>query len=115
VFNIFAGFFTMLRIRPDQSNPDRCLFHVCSYVWIPDPEEAAAMRVSHVDYRSVEEGGESIRLILQQDFANVPGVQKGLHSKGLQHITVSKQETRIVKLHQVIDRYIGQEGRCETL
>ena len=106
VFNIFAGFFTMLRIRPDAANPDRCLFDVCSYVWIPDPEQAAAMRVSHVNYRTVEEGGERIRLILQQDFANAPGMRKGLHSAGIKHITVSKQECRIVKLHQVLDRYI---------
>lgn len=99
VFNIFAGFFTMLRIRPDASNPDWCFFDVCSYLWVPDLKEAAEMRVSHVNYRGVEEGGEKIRLILQQDFANVPGVQKGLHSAGLKHITVSKQE---------VDRYIAQ-------
>ena len=45
---------------------------------------------------------------LDQDLENLPGVQRGLHSRGLDHVTLSEQETRIAHMHAVIERCLAR-------
>jgi hypothetical protein len=60
--------------------------------------------VPHID---ADAATHSFGLVLDQDFANLPGVQRGLHSDSLEHITVSAQEIRVVAFHETIERYIA--------
>jgi hypothetical protein len=103
VLNVHAGTFLFFRVLPDATDPDRCWFHAALYRWVPD-EQRHAVRTPH---RVVGEREESLGLVLDQDLGNLPGVQRGLHSAGLDHVTVSRQEIRIVHLHDVIDEYLG--------
>jgi hypothetical protein len=58
----------------------------------------------------VEAGAVSFGRVLDQDFDNLPQVQRGLHSDGLGHVTLTRQEIRIVHLHRVLDRYLYGKG-----
>ena len=46
--------------------------------------------------------------MLDQDFANLPGVQRGLHSDGLDFVTISSQEVRIAALQAAIDEHLAR-------
>jgi hypothetical protein len=48
--------------------------------------------------------------VLDQDAANLPGVQAGMHSHGFKGLWVGKQETRIRHFHQTIDGYLYGAG-----
>ncbi len=102
VFNIHAGNFLFFRILPDWQDPDTSWFHVATYRWVPE-DQRAAQRTAH---RVIGEREESLGLVLDQDMENLPGVQRGLHSKGIDAITVSRQEIRITHLHEVLDTYL---------
>lgn len=102
VFNTHAGGFLLFRVRPDHHDPDRCRFDIYRFGLPDGPDKPApAARIS------VPEGGASFGRVLDQDFANLPGVQRGLHSDGLEFCTISAQEVRIAALHAAIDQYLG--------
>lgn len=103
VFNTHAGGFLLFRIRPHDRDPDRCLFDIYRF-GLPEGGEKPAP----VEKIPVPEGGASFGRVLDQDFANLPGVQRGLHSDGLDFCTISAQEVRIAALHAAIDDYLGR-------
>ena len=39
----------------------------------------------------------------------MPGVQRGLHHDRLDEVTLLTSEVRIVHLHRVLDRYLGED------
>ena len=105
VFNTHAGNFLFFRIRPNGDDPNSCLFDIETYEWIADPEEAGRKRASPT---FAPERSRSFGVVIDQDLENLPGVQKGLRTTSPHdYITISDQETRIAKLHEVIDRYVG--------
>lgn len=101
VFNTHAGGFLLFRIRPDFDDPDRCHFDIYRF-GLPDGPETPAPAAKI----TVPEGGASFGRVLDQDFANLPGVQRGLHSDGLEVVTISAQEVRIAALQSAIDAYL---------
>jgi hypothetical protein len=103
VFNTHAGGFYLFRIRPDFGDPDSCLFDLFIFRW-PDEHAAPPDRVPHVE---ADAATTSFGRVLDQDFANLPGVQRGLHSHRLREVTLLTSEIRIVHLHRVLDRYLG--------
>jgi choline monooxygenase len=104
VFNAHAGAFLFFRIRPDVHSPDRCLFDLQTYAW---PDEASRHEHEPMAHVEVPERSMSLGEVLDQDLENLPGVQEGLHSAALDHVTVSRQEIRIVHLHEVLERYLS--------
>ena len=105
VFNTHAGNFLFFRIRPNGDDPNSCLFDIETYQWIADPEEARRKRAT-TDF--APERSRSFGVVIDQDLENLPGVQTGLRTSSTHdYITISDQETRIAKLHEVIDRHIG--------
>ena len=105
VFNTHAGGFYLFRIRPDFSDPDSCLFDLFIFRW-PDETVPPPARVSHVE---ADAATTSFGRVLDQDFANLPGVQRGLHSDLLSEVTLLTSEVRIVHLHRVLDRYLAED------
>jgi phenylpropionate dioxygenase-like ring-hydroxylating dioxygenase large terminal subunit len=105
VFNTHAGGFYLFRIRPDFNDPDSCLFDLFIFRW-PDETAPAPARVAHVD---ADVATTSFGRVLDQDFANLPGVQRGLHSDLLSEVTLLTSEVRIVHLHRVLDRYLADD------
>jgi choline monooxygenase len=45
-------------------------------------------------------------LVLTQDIAVLPGIQRGLHQPGLTHIVLSNEERRIINMHRNLERYL---------
>jgi hypothetical protein len=105
VFNTHAGGFYLFRIRPDVSNPDACLFDLYVFRW-PDEHAPPPERIPHTE---VDAATASFGRVLDQDFANLPGVQRGLHHDLLGEVTLLSSEVRIVHLHRVLDRYLATE------
>ena len=49
--------------------------------------------------------------MLDQDAANLPGVQAGMHSAAFKGLWIGAQELRIRHFHKVIDDYIYGPGK----
>ena len=99
VFNTHAGGFLLFRIRPHATDPDRCWFDVWRFAW-PDEHAPSPDPVPNL---WVDQGAGSFGQVLDQDFENLPRVQRGMHSASLQHVTLSFQERRVVHVHTAID------------
>ena len=104
VFNAHAGSFLFFRIRPDAGSPDRCFFDLQIFA-VASEEQRASYR--YAAPAEIPERATSLGEVLDQDLENLPRVQRGLHSAGLDAVTLSRQEIRLVHLHEVLDRYLG--------
>jgi phenylpropionate dioxygenase-like ring-hydroxylating dioxygenase large terminal subunit len=104
--NVHADDLWIFRQRPHPTDPDRMFYDVMTFEIVPEgeewPERARAQQWKH--------GDRSIGLVLDQDAANLPGVQAGMHSRGFKGIWAGKQELRIRHFHKVIDDYIYGPG-----
>lgn len=104
--NVHADDFWIFRQRPHPTDPDRMYYDILTYELVPEgepwPQRAQEKQWKH--------GEKSIGLVLDQDAANLPGVQAGMHSRGFTGIWAGKQELRIRHFHQVLDRYIYGPG-----
>ncbi len=106
--NVHADDFWIFRQRPHPSDPDRMFYDILTYELVPRgapwPERAQHRKWSH--------GDKSIGTVLDQDAANLPGVQAGMHSAGFPGLWIGRQELRIRHFHKVIDDYVyGPAGR----
>ena len=100
-----AGNAMIYRVRPNRFDPDSCTFEILSTRTLPAEVKPPRVRVQHVtDINDPEQ----VLLIPRQDLGNIPRIQKGLHSHGIQHTWLaSNQEKIIVNMHQELDRYLG--------
>ncbi len=103
VFNTHAGGFLLFRIRPHATNPDHCWFDVWRFVW-PDENAPTPEPVPNV---WVDQGTATFGQVLDQDFENLPRVQKGMHSTSLDFVTLSFQERRVIHVHTAVDDYLS--------
>jgi phenylpropionate dioxygenase-like ring-hydroxylating dioxygenase large terminal subunit len=106
LFNILPGEFYGFRVRPGGDDPNTCWFDEIS-LRFPEPgyrqrgHETVAWNDDH-DAREATWGH-----ILNQDFTNMPEVQRGLRAGGARHVYFSGyQESRIVTMHRELDRYL---------
>ncbi len=102
VFNTHAGGFLLFRIRPNATDPDRCWFDLWRFAW-PDEHAPVPDPAPNV---WVDQGAGSFGQVLDQDFENLPRVQRGLHSRSLEFVTLSGQEVRVAHVHTAVDRYL---------
>jgi hypothetical protein len=58
----------------------------------------------------LKHGDKSIGLVLDQDAANLPNVQAGMHSRGFRGLWLGAQELRIRHFHEVLDGYLFPAG-----
>ena len=106
--NVHADDFWIFRQRPHATDPDRMFYDIMTYELVPEGTEWPA-RVQH---RKWQHGDKSIGMVLDQDAANLPGVQAGMHSAGFPGLWLGRQELRIRHFHKVLDDYIyGAAGR----
>jgi len=103
VFNTHAGGFLLFRVRPHATDPDRCWFDVWRFA-SPDAARPAPDPVPNI---WVDQGAGSFGQVLDQDFENLPRVQRGMHSTSLQHVTLSFQEARVIHVHRAIDQLLA--------
>jgi phenylpropionate dioxygenase-like ring-hydroxylating dioxygenase large terminal subunit len=100
-----AGNAMIYRVRPNRFDPDSCTFEILSTRTLPAEVNPPRVRIQHVtDINDPEQ----VLLIPRQDLGNIPRIQKGLHSHGIQHTWLaSNQEKIILNMHQELDRYLG--------
>ncbi len=102
IFNIDAGHFIASRIRPHETDAEWCYFDMHVFDWLTDEQKAARPAREHLTL----EPGDPTGRVPDQDFTQLPGVQKGMHSAGFTHVRLSAQECRVLAFHEEIDRYV---------
>ncbi|MDB5967866.1 MAG: hypothetical protein JWQ90_316 [Hydrocarboniphaga sp.] len=111
VFNITAGGFLLLSMRPHASDPDRMTIQTMIFQKM---SEAQRKLVPPAARTYADEGTRSYGMILDQDYANVVLTQRGIHSDGFEASRLSRQEVRIATMAKVIDRLIDEGKRTST-
>jgi phenylpropionate dioxygenase-like ring-hydroxylating dioxygenase large terminal subunit len=108
--NMHADDYWLFRQRPHATDPNRMYFDIWTFKLVAEGEEWPEPQ-EHVQFRH---GEKSIGLVLDQDAANLPGVQQGMNSAGFRGLWIGDQELRIRHFHKVIDDYIyGPGGKPE--
>ncbi|OLP00042.1 (2Fe-2S)-binding protein [Mycolicibacterium porcinum] len=113
---LFPNFFMTIRAgeahiimslpHPD-GDPNRCIWHVASYMWLPDEAKAAFTAEPIV----VDEAGSYKYFeALQQDYEQMPRQQIGLRNTALKHMALVKEEVVIAHFHSVVDKYLESAG-----
>jgi len=104
--NVHADDLMLFRQRPHPTDPDRMFYDIWTFELVPEGQERPA-RPQHQHFKH---GEKSIGLVLDQDAANLPGVQAGMHSAAFEGLWVGAQELRIRHFHKVIDDYVYGSG-----
>jgi phenylpropionate dioxygenase-like ring-hydroxylating dioxygenase large terminal subunit len=99
-----AGNAMLYRVRPNGLDPDSCTFEIWSTRTLAADVKPPRATIQHVtDLKDPEQ----VLLIPRQDLSNIPRIQKGLHSRGIQHTRLAaNQEKIILNMHQELDRYL---------
>lgn len=110
---LFPNFFMTVRAgechiilsvpHPD-GDPNRCIWHVSSYMWLPEPvrEQFRAQLVEVTEPNSFP-----YFLALQQDYDQMPRQQKGLRNRLLKTLTLAQEEVCVAHFHSVVDRFMA--------
>ena len=101
---IYPGSAILFRVRPNGRDPDSAIKDTWVLEW---PEDADAWQMPERrrfdNWRDRDWG-----LITNQDYSNMERVQAGMKSRGCTGIRLAKrQESNILHLHRVLDRYLG--------
>jgi phenylpropionate dioxygenase-like ring-hydroxylating dioxygenase large terminal subunit len=104
--NVHADDLMLFRQRPHPTDPDRMLYDVWTFELVPEGAERPP-RPKHQYFRH---GDKSIGLVLDQDAQNLPGVQDGMHSAGIDGLWIGSQELRIRHFHKVLMDYLGSDA-----
>ncbi len=95
----------LARPHPDGDPPNRCIWHVASYMYLP-PEMADAFTV---DLTEVDEPGSYKYFeALQQDYEQMQRQQSGLRNENLDHLMLVNEEIVVAKkFHDTMDRWMA--------
>lgn len=106
--NIFLqvrpGEATVITAAPHSSgDPNRCTWHVTSYLWMPTDE-----RDNREPLLDVSAGEHfSYFLALEQDFQQMERQQTGLRNTALRTVHLTKQEPKVAHFHAVLDEWLN--------
>jgi hypothetical protein len=90
------------RVRPNGKDPESCIFDVWSLDRYAPGKEPSLRREFYTDWTEGDWG-----LIYEQDFINIPEVQKGFKSRGFKgERTNPVQERLISNFHRVLRRFL---------
>lgn len=94
--------FSAYRIRP--TGPETCVFEIWSLTLFPEGQEPApVMEPVVLPYDS-----KDFPEIPQQDYANIPLQQQGLHASGFDYMRLSNlTEGMISNYHRIVDAYLA--------
>jgi nitrite reductase/ring-hydroxylating ferredoxin subunit len=91
------------RARPHGDDPDSCIFEVYALERFPEGQEPRPENVYQPDTTE-----ERWQVVLCQDFANMPEVQKGMKSKGFRGVMPNpRQEKPIINMHRNLAEFMG--------
>lgn len=97
------------RARPNGYDPNSCIFEVYILERYPEGQEPKTEWVYEPDASEAK-----WRLILSQDFLNIPEVQKGMKSRGFAGPRPSPlQEIAVIHFHRTLAKYMGTGAPVE--
>jgi hypothetical protein len=96
---------SIVRTRPG-ATPDECFLDIISCSRLPAGASDRGPRPVDV---TLQPGQADLGAVFNQDIANLQRAQRGLHQPGLTHLTLSREERRIVSLHRNLERYLAIE------
>jgi phenylpropionate dioxygenase-like ring-hydroxylating dioxygenase large terminal subunit len=111
VFNIFAGWFGMIRVRPADT-PGTCFFDLWSFDLLPPGHADTHARPQAVTIDP--EGAQALGRVMMQDVELLPRLQRGLSQPGFDAIHLTPPELRIGHMHWMLDRYLGTSTTAEV-
>ncbi|MFK7894583.1 MAG: aromatic ring-hydroxylating dioxygenase subunit alpha [Myxococcota bacterium] len=103
VINIFAGWFGVIRARPGK-NPDECILDMWNFDI--DAHDEARTRPRPVAQQLTLDEAAALGPVLRQDLELLPRVQRGLEQPGARDLRLTPAESRIGRMHEVLDRVI---------
>lgn len=109
--NTHADDLMLFRHRPHPTDPNKMFFDIWMFDYQAEDEDELP-RPRHMHYKH---GEKSLGMVIDQDAANLPLVQQGMHSAGYQGLWLGDQEIRLRHFHKTITDYIyGPEGKKES-
>lgn len=107
---IRAGEATTIMAFPHPSgDPNKCLWRCTAFMWLPEAYRAQA-RATLTEV--TEKGTYPYFLALQQDYDQMERQQKGLRNKGLEYISIVREELSVARFHTVLNRRMGLAGEA---
>jgi phenylpropionate dioxygenase-like ring-hydroxylating dioxygenase large terminal subunit len=103
VFNVFAGWYGLIRTRPGEG-PDECLLDMWNFDLRPEGDAASHPRPEQVVLTPEEL--PALGPVMMQDLELLPRVQRGLAQPGLGWLRLTPAEARLGRMHEILDRYI---------
>lgn len=106
-----VGFPAVYRFLPNGNDPDTSIFDMFIMAHVPPgqarPEPAERIELGDRPFADVVELPEWLRLIYDQDVANLGLQQKGFKAGGMDGVTLSRyHESRIRHYHQTLQSYL---------
>jgi hypothetical protein len=96
----------LFRQRPHETDPDKMYFDVQMFKLLKKDEEKPRRKPKNERFKH---GERSMGLVIDQDAANLPGVQRGMHSEAYEGLWLGDQELRIRHFHKVLMDYVGED------
>lgn len=103
VFNVFAGWYGLIRTRPGRT-PDTCLLDMWNFDHRPADHVDPHPRPDEVLLPRSE--WPALGPVMMQDLELLGRVQRGLRQPGLRAVRLTPAESRIGRMHRVLDRLL---------
>jgi phenylpropionate dioxygenase-like ring-hydroxylating dioxygenase large terminal subunit len=100
---VYPDLLQVLRARPGDTPDDARLD---GFFFERRPAADRSPRAKPLDVALAPDDAD-FGLVLNQDFALLQRVQRGLHQPGLTHLTLSAEECRVVNFHRNLDRMVA--------
>jgi hypothetical protein len=102
----------VLRTEPHPTDPEKCVFQ--HWILVPPIEgmkevmtPIGMLPLQWAEHRhSVYGDGQSLGFVADQDLSIGTSQQKGLNSRGFKGCTLSYQEKRVQRFHELLDDYV---------
>jgi len=101
--NFFPRKLEVYRHRPHATDPSITFFDEQTYEW-PAPSARPTERPRHLRFRA---GEQSMGPVMGADVALLPGLQRGLRSRGFRGLYLGGEEAAIRNMHATLDRYLA--------
>jgi choline monooxygenase len=92
-----------LTVMTSHPGPDPDRGELKMILWTRMPPGAPRIKPADVRLTAAE---AHPGLVLTQDITVLAGLQRGLHQPGLQHLTLSSEERRVINMHRNLERYL---------
>ncbi len=103
VFNVFAGWYGLIRARPG-ATPDECLLDMWNFDLVAAEDPGAHPRPQQK--LLTPEEVSALGPVMAQDLDLLPDIQRGLNQPGIETLRLVPAEARIGRMHEILDRYL---------